>query len=64
MAEEHRDVVFRVADVRRAEASEADASIVLLDEHQCIFRLELTVDKAELLCVRIAEALEDKYGTR
>lgn len=62
MASKYRDGSFNVVDVRRAEVSEADASILLIDEEQGVIRLHLSTEVCERLCLCIAEALEDKYG--
>jgi len=60
----HNEEPFCVADVRRAESSQADASIVLIGDDLRVIRLDLSGKAGELLCLRIAEALEEKYGPR
>ena len=52
---------FKVVDARRAEDIDHDASIIVTDDQRRSLRLDLSAEMGELLCLRIAEALEDRY---
>lgn len=51
---------FKVVDARRAEDIDHDASIIVTDDQRRSLRLDLSAEMGELLCLRIAEALEDR----
>ena len=55
---------FCLVEVARVKTNDADAVLILTGDDGRRIALQLSAEKGELLCLQIAEALEDRYAAQ